>query len=145
MSRLSGASCTRAFRSGTDGRAFVKGVAGGATGTDPELRFGIFYASPTASAIGSLPALGRAEARPASRHARGCDEEIAAPAAVVDVVGPLPTSEMPVSGAIRHGGRYRNADPPTRQATTPLAVIPGSGARVSPASASEASEATKWP
>ena len=35
--------------------------------------------------------------------------------------------------------------PPALQATTPLEVIPGSGARVSPAGASEASEATKWP
>ena len=60
------------------------------------------------SAIGGLPALGRAESRPAPRCIRGLHEQIAAPAAVTEVVGPLSPSQVPVVGTIFHGGRYRN-------------------------------------
>jgi len=80
--------------------------------------------SATAGPIRSLPALGRAEARPAPRHVRGLDEEIAAPAAGADVVGPRLPRQVPVHGTIPHGGRYRNAEPPL-WAHHPISGKPG--------------------
>ncbi len=85
-----------------------------------------------ASTIGGLPALGRAEARPAPGHVRAVQDEVTTPTARVDVVRALSSRHVPVSGAVLHGGRYRNALA-TLSGHHPLAVSPGSGAGVSPA------------
>jgi hypothetical protein len=102
------AACTTLGHSGTDGRAFVKGIAGGARVKSLSCAAATPDASMRTSAIGGLPALGRAESRPAPRCIRGLHEQSATPAAVTEVVGPLSPSQVPVVGTIFHGGRYRN-------------------------------------
>ena len=68
------------------------------------------FASAVTSTIGGLPAPGRAEPRPAAGYVRGLHDEATAPGATGDVMRPLPSSQVPVDGAVLQGGTYRNAE-----------------------------------
>ena len=68
------------------------------------------FGSAVTSSIGGLPAPGRAEPGPAAGYVRGLHDEAPAPGATGEVMRPLLSSQVPVEGAVVHGGTYRNAE-----------------------------------